>query len=144
MLSQHQRVPSAVSSDFSSDLAKWNVSRQDFKQDIALSTLRSVPSEAIGRSKTVRKLEKACSSASPWKTLQHRLFLSVAIPSARSPHRTPRTGVKGTQSSEIISWCPAQPRKRKNGSELVFHKVSWTLEEASNVRNCWIIAPPSP
>ena len=46
-----------------------------------------------------------------------------------------------TQSSEIISWCPQQPRKRKNGSGLVFHKVSWTLEEASTVRNCRIMVP---
>lgn len=44
---------------------------------------------------------------------------------------------------EIISWCPPQSRRTKNGSELVFHKVSWTLEEASPspARNCRIMVP---
>lgn len=42
---------------------------------------------------------------------------------------------------EIISWCPPQSRRTKNGSELVFHKVSWTLEGASPspARNCRIM-----
>lgn len=62
-----------------------------------------------------------------------RLFRAKDMPGEFTSERVQSQGTQGSvlQRGEIISWCPPQPRRTKNGSELVFHKVSWTLEEAS-------------